>query len=166
MADYLKLRRYLCLQKQSSRVFCKNDVLQNFAIFTGKHQCWILFSKELQVFRSATKRGSDKFLLTLFLIEFRIRPSLCVHQRLRNTQPRRCLYEKNHPNQMRCLTWMRSRQNRAFQFVKINCLYENRFIPPRRSHFNAGKIYLRWVGFSPVNSFSWSSYLDRIVHLV
>ena len=30
-------------QKQPPEVFCKKAVLKDFAIFTGKHLCWILF---------------------------------------------------------------------------------------------------------------------------
>ena len=67
---------------------------------------------------------------------------------------RSCLYDKNHPTQVRRLTWVRSRQNGVFHFVKANRLYENGFIPPSwdltstqvRSHLG-GMIFLH------VNSF-------------
>ena len=70
---------------------------------------------------------------------------------------RSCLYEKNHPTWVRCFTWVRSRQNGVFHFVKTNRLYENVFIPPRwdltptqvRSHLG-GMIFLH------VNSFCWA----------
>ena len=60
-----------------------------------------------------------------------------------------CLYEKNHPTQVRRFTWVTSRQNGVFHFVKTNLLYENAFIPPRwdltsmqvRSHLS-GMIFL------------------------
>ena len=66
-----------------------------------------------------------------------------------NVWIRSCLYEKNHPTQVRHLTWVRSRQNGQFHFVKVNRLYENGFIPPRwdltltrvRSHLG-GMIFL------------------------
>ena len=31
------------IQKQPLEVFYRNAFLKNFEIFTGKHQCWILF---------------------------------------------------------------------------------------------------------------------------
>ena len=46
-------------------------------------------------------------------------------------EPRSCLYEKNHPTQVRRLTWARSRQNGVFHFVKTNRLYENGLFLPR-----------------------------------
>ena len=67
---------------------------------------------------------------------------------------RSCLYEKNYPTQVRRLTWVRSRPNGVFHFVKTNLLYEKGLIPPRwdltspqvRSHLG-GIIFLH------VNSF-------------
>ena len=57
--------------------FYKKAVLKNFAIFTGKHLCWILFLIKLQVFRTAILIKSlqhrcfpvniAKFLRTVFL---------------------------------------------------------------------------------------------------
>ena len=35
-----KFRNFLVEQKQPPEVFCKNDVLKNFAIFTEKRLCW------------------------------------------------------------------------------------------------------------------------------
>ena len=37
-------------QKQAPEVFYKEAFLKNFAIFTGKHQCWSLFLIKLQAF--------------------------------------------------------------------------------------------------------------------
>ena len=37
------------LQKQPPEVFFKKALLKNFAIFSGKHLCWNLFSIKLQV---------------------------------------------------------------------------------------------------------------------
>ena len=62
---------------------------------------------------------------------------------------RSCLYETNHPTQVRRLTWVRSRRNGVFHFVKTNVLYENGFIPTMwdptstqvRSHLD-GMIFL------------------------
>ena len=42
----VKLRNFLQDQKQPTEVFCKNDVLKNFTIFTEKRLCWShLFDK-------------------------------------------------------------------------------------------------------------------------
>ena len=41
-------------QKQPPEVFYKRAVLKMFAIFTGKHLRWGLFSIELEAFRPAT----------------------------------------------------------------------------------------------------------------
>ena len=38
-----KFRNFLEEQKQLPEVFCKRDVLKNFAIFTEKRLCWKLF---------------------------------------------------------------------------------------------------------------------------
>ena len=35
-------------QKQPLKVFCKKDVLENFAYFTEKHLCWSHFLIKLQ----------------------------------------------------------------------------------------------------------------------
>ena len=50
---------------------------------------------------------------------------------LESTLSYSCLYEKNHPNQVRSFNWVRSGQNGVFRFVKINRLSENAFIPPK-----------------------------------
>ena len=42
-------------QRQPPEVFCKENILKNFANFIGKHLCWILFLIKLQVFRPAKK---------------------------------------------------------------------------------------------------------------
>ena len=42
-------------QKQPPEVFCK-AVLKNFAIFTGKNLCWILFLINLKAFKSSGKQ--------------------------------------------------------------------------------------------------------------
>ena len=68
---------------RSSRpeVFCKKDVLKNFAKFTGKHRCQSLFSNKVAGFRPATllKKGLRhrcfsvnfaKILRTSFLTEY------------------------------------------------------------------------------------------------
>ena len=39
----VKLRNFLQDQKQPTEVFCKNDVLKNFTIFTEKRLCWSHF---------------------------------------------------------------------------------------------------------------------------
>ena len=44
------------LQKQPPELFYKKAVLGNFAIFTGKQQCWSLFLIKLQA-RPATLRN-------------------------------------------------------------------------------------------------------------
>ena len=44
------------LQKQPPELFYKKAVLGNFAIFTGKQQCWSLFLMKLQA-RPATLRN-------------------------------------------------------------------------------------------------------------
>ena len=43
MKDFHVLLSYDFLQKQPPEVFCKKDVLRNFAKFTGKHLCQSLF---------------------------------------------------------------------------------------------------------------------------
>ena len=40
-------------------MFCKNAVLKNFAIFTGKQLCWILFLIKLQAFSPAILLKGD-----------------------------------------------------------------------------------------------------------
>ena len=63
--NFLDWRVFLVLkiiiQRQASEVFCKNAVLKNFAIFTGKQLCWILFLIKLQAFSPASllKRDSN-----------------------------------------------------------------------------------------------------------
>ena len=54
-----------------------------------------------------------------------------LHKSANLSSFRSCLYEKNHPIQVRCFTWVRSRQNDVFHFVKTSRLYGNAFIPPR-----------------------------------
>ena len=39
------------LRSSCPEVFCEKEVLKNFAKFTGKHLCWRLFKKELEVSR-------------------------------------------------------------------------------------------------------------------
>ena len=51
--------QYFCSEKQPPEVFCKNDVLENFANFLGKHLCWSLFSIKLQAFISVTLLKRD-----------------------------------------------------------------------------------------------------------
>ena len=41
---------------QELEVFCKKGVLENFAKFTGKHQCQSLFFIKLQVLQNTTRR--------------------------------------------------------------------------------------------------------------
>ena len=57
-------------------------------------------------------------------------PTNLLHITIRRL--RSCLCEKNHPTHVRRLTWVRSRQNGIFHFVKTNSLYENWFAPPRQ----------------------------------
>ena len=73
----------------------------------------------------------------------------------------RCLYEKNHPTQVRRLTWVRSRQAGVFHFVKANGLYENRFISPRWDLTSTQvRSHLRGMIFLHVNSF-WRAVPPR-----
>ena len=69
------------LKKQPPEVFCKKNVLRNFAKFTGKHLCQSLFFNKIAGLRSATllkKRlwhryfpmNFAKFLTTPFIIEY------------------------------------------------------------------------------------------------
>ena len=44
---------------------------------------------------------------------------------------RSCLYEENHPTQMRRLPRVRFQQNGVFHYVKANPLYGNGVVPPR-----------------------------------
>ena len=68
-----------------------------------------------------------------------------------------CLYEENHPNQVRRLTWLRYRQNGVFHFVKTNRLYENGFIPPRWDFTpRQVRFHLGGMVFLHVNSFCWA----------
>ena len=48
----------LNLQKQPPEVFCKNDVLRNFAKFTGKHLCQSLFFNKVAGLQLYLKRYS------------------------------------------------------------------------------------------------------------
>ena len=74
---------------------------------------------------------------------------------------RSCLYEKNHPTQVRRLTWVRSRQNGVFHLVKANRLYENGFIPPSWDLTSTQvKSHLRGMMFPHVNSF-WRAVSPR-----
>ena len=80
---------------------------------------------------------------------------------------RSSLHHENHHTLVRCLTWVRSRQNGIFHFVKTNHLYENGLISPRydltlaqvRSHL-CGMVFLHVISFAGL------SHQDRIVHLV
>ena len=51
----------LDIQKQPPEVFCKKDVLKNFAKFTGKYLCQSLFFNKVTGLRPTTllKRDSD-----------------------------------------------------------------------------------------------------------
>ena len=70
---------------------------------------------------------------------------------------RSSLHHENYHTLVRCLTWVRSRQNGIFHFVKTNHLYENGLISPRydltlaqvRSHL-CGMVFLH------ANSFCWA----------
>ena len=61
----LQLNLYVVLQPATrssrSQMFFKKAVFKNFAIFTGKHMCWILFVTKFLAFRAATllKRDSN-----------------------------------------------------------------------------------------------------------
>ena len=44
------------IQKQPLELFCKKTVLKSFAIFTGKHLCWILLLIKLKACNSIKKR--------------------------------------------------------------------------------------------------------------
>ena len=48
----------LIMQKQPPKGFYKKSVLKNFAIFTGKHMCWIFFLIKLQAFTAASNYGN------------------------------------------------------------------------------------------------------------
>ena len=67
---------------------------------------------------------------------------------------RSCLYEKNHPTQVRYFTWVRSRQNGVFHFGKANHLYENGFIRPSWDFTSTNvRSHLDEMIFLHVNSF-------------
>ena len=55
-------------QKQLPEMFCKNGALKNFAIFTGKHQCWSLFLIKLQAFMPATLLKRDSITIVFLRI--------------------------------------------------------------------------------------------------
>ena len=55
-------------QKQLPEIFCKNGALKNFAIFTGKHQCWSLFLIKLQAFMPATLLKRDSITIVFLRI--------------------------------------------------------------------------------------------------
>ena len=58
------------MQKQQPEKFCKKAPLNNFAIFTGKHQCWKLFSIQniAKFFRAPILNNLCKrLLLTMFM---------------------------------------------------------------------------------------------------
>ena len=72
----------------------------------------------------------------------------------RVTALRSCLYEKIHPTQVRRLTWVTSRLNGAFHFVKANRFYENGFISPSRDlTLTQVRLNLGGIIFLHVNSF-------------
>ena len=41
------------------KIFCKKDVLKNFAKVTGKHQCWRPFFNKVAVFQHVTLMKRD-----------------------------------------------------------------------------------------------------------
>ena len=58
------------MQKQPPVKFCKKAVLKNFAIFTGKHLCWRLFSIQNipKFFRAPIlKNICERLLLKMFM---------------------------------------------------------------------------------------------------
>ena len=80
--DFIAVGMIQCIRYKNSRpgVFCKKDVLRNFAKFTGKHLCQSLFFNKVACLRPATllkKRlwhryfyaNFVKFLRTPFLAE-------------------------------------------------------------------------------------------------
>ena len=58
--EILTVRSRNC-RSSCSQIFIKISVLKNFAIFTGKHLCWSLFLRKLQVLKPASllKRDSN-----------------------------------------------------------------------------------------------------------
>ena len=49
----------------------KNDVLENFLIFTGEYLCWILFLTKLQTFRpAALLRDSNTGYFPVNIVKF------------------------------------------------------------------------------------------------
>ena len=65
------MKLYLNVQKQLPEVFCKKGVLKNFAKFTGKHLCQLLFlnKKYLLKKENLTHVNFAKFARTFFFIE-------------------------------------------------------------------------------------------------
>ena len=64
---FCKLLLFLCIQKQPPELFYKKGVLKNFAKFTGKDLCQILFSKKKKLWHRCFPVNFAKFLRILFL---------------------------------------------------------------------------------------------------
>ena len=66
--EILTVRSRNC-RSSCSQIFIKISVLKNFAIFTGKHLCWSLFLRKLQVLKPASLlKGDSNTVIFLWIL--------------------------------------------------------------------------------------------------